>query len=876
MSVRALRAHLLVGALAVALWSAGALEGIERVLMDARFGLLRDSTAAGVTLVAIDSRSLAALEVWPWSRQLHATVLENLEQAGAARVGFDIDFGSRSDPDDDAELARALERARPPAVLPVFVRAERGRLTGAGPLPSLAGRAVLGAIHVVPERDGSVRRYGGGARVAGAPSFARAVLGLPATEERYWLDASIASESITTISYVDVLTGAFDRDAVAGRPVIVGATAPELGDRVPIPLRESLAGPLVQALAVECERRGRRLTRSALPEVALTVLFAVGFCTLTLERAGWRRALIATALFAAAAFTFALAWQWRLPRVVDLAPAGFVVACGLIVSLSRGLDREALAAWLAAGRARRAESLSRRLIASSLDAIVVAAPDGTIESLNPAARTLLGDVAGRDVGEVLPAVRAGTGDRTARRADGTTFVAEAVESPVDQDDRRLLIVRDVSERRALERALEHQAGHDPLTGLANRRRLFACLEAELARDGVAFVLVDLDRFKEVNDALGHGVGDAVLQRVAAALDARTLPGECLGRLGGDEFGIVIPGAGEAEALARAEALRAAVSVPFAVDGHDVRLDASAGIAAGDGALAAESLVGRADVAMYVAKRAGTGIAAYRPQMESDTARERAIAGALVPAIAREELFLLFQPKVDARSGRIVGAEALVRWRHSELGPIPPGEFVPLAERRGGIRELTRFVLEASLRALAALRAAGFEGSVSANLSARNLREGDLVPFVEDLLDRYAVPPGALVLEVTESAVMDDPAEATRVLESLAALGVEIAVDDFGTGYSSLAYLGRLPAHEVKIDRAFVLDVVRDPRAERLVRGIVDMAHGLGLRVVAEGVENEATWNRLLAMGCDVGQGYLFGRPSELDALIEEIATTRMT
>jgi diguanylate cyclase (GGDEF)-like protein len=428
---------------------------------------------------------------------------------------------------------------------------------------------------------------------------------------------------------------------------------------------------------------------------------------------------------------------------------------------------------------------------------------------------------------------------------------------------------------------EHQALHDALTGLPNRT-LFRDRVDQAVRGALrtgtraAVLLIDLDRFKEINDTLGHHTGDALLKQVGPRLQGALRESDTMARLGGDEFAILLPGIpGALGAATVAEKLTEALHEPFLLEGITVPADASIGIALyPDHGRDADTLMQRADVAMYNAKGNHRAYAVYAPEQDDYSPDRLALVGELREAIAGGALVLHYQPKFDLRAGTLTGAEALVRWEHPTRGPIPPGDFIPLAEHTGLIRPLTLWVLDAALRQCRAWRDEGFEVAVAVNVSAHDLTSGELPGDVGRLLGRWGVPARALRIEITESAMMADPLRARDVLETLRDMGVALAVDDFGTGHSSLAYLKRLPVDELKIDRSFVINMASDENDAVIVRSTVALAHNLGLRVVAEGVETAGAAHTLRQLGCDLAQGYFYSRPlppAGLTALLAEHA-----
>ena len=420
---------------------------------------------------------------------------------------------------------------------------------------------------------------------------------------------------------------------------------------------------------------------------------------------------------------------------------------------------------------------------------------------------------------------------------------------------------------ALER--ERQAMTDALTGLPNRKRLAERTAEALEEDGPgpALLLFDLDRFKEVNDTLGHHVGDRLLVLVGCRLTEAVRPEDTVARLGGDEFAVLLPGTAPDEAEATARRLLAELSAPIVLEGLLVDVRASVGLAVApvDGN-DLDELMQHADVAMYLAKEQGGGVEQYDVQRDRNSTERLVMVGELRRALASDELEVHYQPKADLRTGRVDGVEALVRWRHPERGLVPPDEFVPLAESCGLVELLTARVLDASVEQVAAWHAQGLALSVAVNVSVRDLAGGALVDRVTAALLRHGVAPHLLQLEVTEGSLFTDSPAAAATLRELDALGVALSLDDFGTGYSSLGHLRRLPVQELKIDRSFVQRMGDDPRDRAIVRSVVDLAEGLGMRVVAEGVEDEATWQALREVGCDVAQGWYVCRPQPADVL----------
>lgn len=419
------------------------------------------------------------------------------------------------------------------------------------------------------------------------------------------------------------------------------------------------------------------------------------------------------------------------------------------------------------------------------------------------------------------------------------------------------------------------ARHDPLTGLPNRTQFarqaaLAIEDADPARQ-VALALIDLDRFKEVNDTLGHANGDQLLVELAGRLSVHVREGDLVARLGGDEFGVILSGVhGPGEAIEILTRLRAVLADPLSLGALPLVIEASVGfaMAPADGA-DADALLARADLAMYVAKREHRGVVHYRKEHERYDAANLTLVAELGQAIARDELRLHFQPKADLRHGTVTAVEALVRWEHPVRGLLYPDAFLPAAEQTELVEPLTRWVLAHAVQALDELDPGGVL-AVAVNISARSLVRSDFAADILTILEASGVDRRRIILEITETALLADPDRAARTLTTLARQGVRISVDDFGAGQTSLGYLARLPISELKIDKAFVLAMTTDPRNAAIVRSVIELGHSLGFTVTAEGVETADALAELTAADCDLVQGYFLARPMQLERLREAL------
>jgi diguanylate cyclase (GGDEF)-like protein/PAS domain S-box-containing protein len=544
-------------------------------------------------------------------------------------------------------------------------------------------------------------------------------------------------------------------------------------------------------------------------------------------------------------------------------------------------------------RAEVALQESEKRMRSVLDNVSdgLATLDGTslIESANPAVVKLFGYLEEELIGQPVDTLIAtthrsgfvnylqrrlkldlpssGAHETMGKRKNGSLFPLEFVVSSMHVGPRHLFIatMRDISERKAHTDALEYQALHDALTGLPNRslfgdRLRQALLAARRNQRMFGVLLLDLDRFKDINDALGHDRGDSLLQEVTARLRSVLRATDTIARLGGDEFAVLTTDAKHPDdVVSTARKILAALEGPFALGDQMVETGASIGIALypvhGDDP---GTLLRRADVAMYVAKRSGGGCSLYAPEQEAQSLRRSGLAGELRRSIPQGEMTLHYQPQVLLGSGAVYSVEALVRWNHPREGLMPPDRFIPMTEETGVIHPLTAWALDSALNQLCKWLAAGIDVSVALNVSPRIIEDHSLEEMVAQALDATKVDPRRLTLEITEGVAM--AAAAAKALHTLNEMGVRLSLDDFGTGYSSLLYLMRLPVHEIKIDRSFVAGLGTDSDSGAIVRSAVGLGHNLGLRVVAEGLQDRLAEAVLIEAGCDAAQGFLFGRP----------------
>ena len=730
---------------------------------------------------------------------------------------------------------------------------------------------------------------GGGALIAGRLVGSSLALVLQRRQTLYKLSFNLSLFYLETAASLVVY-----RLALAGRsPVsIAGLSAGLLALAVSV-----VIGGAMVSVAITINQPGRSMGAVVQSMRAGTVISLVSACLAVGSLAvAWREplALVGVAVIAAAVYGALRFYGSLNQRFEDLeAVYAFTSAVdqsvetdelveAILVHTRDLFDAELVEVVMSRGvgstttSLRRGEESSRR---PAPPAIVGAVGEylgsGHAVDLREAPAAIVAHYRSRDVTDGMVAlVGGGSGTATmivvADRRSGGGFTA---------DERRILEVLARQAGVSLERGRlvdrlrrevgqkEHQALHDALTDLPNRLQ-FSLVVGEALRKAadrghrVAVLLVDLDRFKEINDTLGHQRGDAILRELSARMSDVLGGDEQLARLGGDEFGILLREvSGVSEAIEWARRINEVLHRPFLDEGLAIQISGSIGIAiAPEHGTDDTTLLRRADVAMYEAKQSGSTFEVYDPQRDRYSTRRLAMAAELRDAIEGGTLGVHYQPKARLSDGAVIGVEALSRWHHPRHGAVAPDEFIELAERTGLIVPLTEHVLRTAFRDLTRLRSDGHALSMAVNIAASSLNDEEFPDLIARLIGEYDVDPQAVTLEVTETTMMNDSARARLVLGELDELGVSLAIDDFGTGYSSLSYLSSLPVDEVKIDRSFVMDMAVDERLAKIVGSTTALVHSLGLKVVAEGVENRAAWELLAEAGCDIAQGFYLARP----------------
>jgi len=530
---------------------------------------------------------------------------------------------------------------------------------------------------------------------------------------------------------------------------------------------------------------------------------------------------------------------------------------------------------------KKSEALTGIIRNTSIDAMITYNESFEILTVNPATKQMFGyeevDLIGKKIMQIVPAASLALelghelGRRfevTGVRSDSSIFPVEVQlgSATIDNHNIYACTIRDISELKNQMNALAHQALHDSLTSLPNRSLLYDRLEQGIIagknnQSIFSLILIDLDHFKVINDTLGHHFGDLLLQQVGDRLTEIVKVTDTVARLGGDEFALYLPNATQEQTIEIANQILITMEQPFILDDHVLSISLSQGIVNypdhGDNV---QTLMKKADISMYTAKRKDSGYCIFSSELDTHTIEELNLVGDLKDAIENGRLELYYQPQVDMKTKKVTGVEVLLRWIHPTYGYIPPDRFIPIAEQNGLMKKLTIMVLERAVQQSKRWLEKGLELQISVNLSASNLQDMQLSEDVQILLEKYNMNPKTLTLEITESFIMSNPARARGILQSLSSMGINLSIDDFGTGYSSLAYLKKLPVNEIKVDKSFVIDMLENMSDEIIVRTVINLAHNLGLQVVAEGIESKEVWDKLQAINCNTAQGYYLSKP----------------
>jgi len=882
------RPHVFALCAVVAVILSGLLPSLQGFLTDFRFRWSERPASGDIVLVAIDPKSLDQMGVWPWPRSVHAQLVRRLLTVDPGSIAFDIDFSARSDPQSDKEFAEALEAADGAVALAAFQQTSHGASDPHLnlPMPEFSSNAWLAAVNVRADAGGLVRRYSTDDRLGKnqVPSIAELLSGREFLKsDTFLIDFGIRPQSIPVVSYVDVLNAKPEAlQQVAHKRIIVGGTALELGDRFTIPVHGIIAGPLLQAIAAESLLQGRDLHLSS-PAVGIAgvVLLILMMHLIWTRTSAMSRVLL---LVGVAVFVEALAVivQAKYPLVIDTTYIHVAVAAYLVAVALDEIDFQALLR-------RIAESRFQRFAGSIGDGLVCADAKRRINVWNAGVTRIFGADADAMIGKPIDAIWGGdsgfsvasldqnalrqTGGETreivGRHKDGELFPIEVCFSGWDAPEGFQLgaVIRDISERKREEARIRYLAEHDTLTGLINRDTLYrhACEEAApgAVQGRLALLIIGITNFHQINDIFGLGSGDEALFEIACRLKSTLVGDGLLARLHGDEFAVLVAGD---EAAATAMKLCAEIAEAFdgkaiEIGGRQFHFGVSTGVAVYPRDCASiEELFGCAHLALGRAKSVKHPFAFFDRSIKEAIQDRMTLEAELARALDCGEFELFYQPQIEIAEQRLIGAEALIRWRHPERGLVSPALFMPVVNASGISDDVAAWVMRTACRQAAAWAQRGHAIRVGVNLSPSMIHSRTLAPLVRRVLAETALPANLLELEFTEDILLNDKESALEIFQEVKKLGVRVVFDDFGTGYASLSYLRDFPLDGLKIDRSFVGDLQANSVNAAIVDSTITMAKHLGLSVIAEGIEEPGVAALLTEMGCHEGQGYLFGKP----------------
>lgn len=868
---------------------------INNNFLDWRMSATTLPASGNVVFVAIDARSLRGIGTWPWSRSVHADILEQLVDAGAADILFDINFAFPSDPIGDAAFADALERAGGSTLLATFAQTDRVGLDSKVvfnlPYQPFQNASWPATVNVVGESDGLIRRYLTGAKIGSefVPSAAT-LLAAGKIEEngQFEINYGISPMSIPTLSAIDVATGDFDAESIRGRSIIVGAAAIELGDHFAVPLHQVIPGALVHATATETLLLDAGILRARPEPTAIAVIVAVLTLSYLYRRRPWRLigaiSLVSVGIEIIALIIFQNSYIYVPTASIHPALVGFC-----LTSLAASLDVSALILRHKNLQIKNTEALLTHLFDQSSDGIVILDETGRVVMNSASAVDMFGiDIEGSiDLPDViLERARAAANDaeycslgaptvdthfcnnNNSRSIEYITVPSvfhELGSNEANPTTHRITAVsaRDVTELKEREREIAYLSTHDERTGALRRQTFLEFLSLQLKQEEYPTMVLalNLHRLKSINMAFGRDIGDAVLKEVVSRLQGMDVGIPAIARLDGDTFAFFLNDIASAEvAEALADRVLALISEPYTFGEGNVQIGAQIGYYltdVGDELSAADAL-GRTEDALDAARSfERPNIRLYDPTAALKRMRFRAVERAMPGAIERSELHVVYQPQHSLKNGAMTGVEALVRWDSPTLGQVSPDEFISIAETSGFIIELGRFVLLEAARDAMELPE---NITMAVNVSSIQLERGDFRATVSDVLSLTGLAPARLCLELTESVMLSQDDVTIGMMQDIAKTGVTWAMDDFGTGFSSMAYLSRLPLSKIKLDQSFTMALSCDPTSTTILRSVALLCEGLGLGLLCEGVETPEQVEILKDEGSAEGQGYYFGKP----------------
>ena len=866
-----------------------------------------------IVLLGIDKETIDHVAQWPWPRRVYAEVIDQLLLAGASEIALDIDFSNPSSVEEDTLFSQALERAGGSVILAAFrqpksVDSEPGETASNTPIPQLLKHAWPASVNVIADQNGFVRSFPYGQNIAGefVPSLPALISGHSGSAfETITIDYSIDPDTIPVFSLKSLLEGKIPSGSLAGKKVVVGATALELRDSFAVPVHGILAGSIVQVLSAETLMQGRSLVATS--DLTNT---ALGFCVLLISVLLSLRHRLTASLFIIVGVTLAVEAvaflvQHKAAIVMGTVPLHFSMLSLFATTTALELDARRIKQLRSKVVIENYQNVLNRVFDDNFDAILLANEDGRIQFANQQVGAIFDTQGKRDLNgcllaDVIPSeinsdamlvvqqLKLGTfkgstphtwsnRERSHNRLDVEYLVTPSkllTNSPSGKNGAEdefavCITARDITQLRINTEKLEHLAVRDPMTGALRRSALISEVQTQLSSGSVssgspaiAILAFNIHHFAVINGTFGRPIGDAVLMEIARRAQQFAGRKGLVARIDGNTFAVLLTECPDQDhALLTFEALLEQVRQPISIDSNHVQVRLNAGLAGTWMKLdSANQLLAAAETALDSSKQTNSGQLVYfNPSLAGDASRALQIERHLWGAAERGELSIQFQPQVDLKTRRIIGAEALIRWDNQALGKVSPAEFIPIAERSGAVQQIGKFVLwQACLTAVTWPE----NITLAVNVSPIQFDLSNVDEIVGQVLDDSGLSADRLYLELTETSLLTNRSSALKQIDALRARGVRIALDDFGTGHSSFEYLANLPIDKIKVDQSFIRNITSEPKARPIIYSMLMLSDGLGLKSVCEGIETEEQAAILESAGCNEGQGYLFSKPVE--------------
>ncbi|WP_319532451.1 EAL domain-containing protein [uncultured Cohaesibacter sp.] len=879
---------------------------LNHTLAEKRMSLDKKPSTGRIALLEIDNKSLTAIGTWPWKRSIYADIVEKAFSAGAEELAFDIDFSASSSPKEDQAFQKALENAEGPVTLALFQQhnisdTSKATIQTNRPIAALEESAWLATVNVLADPDGVIRNFPLAQEVDGVSYLSlTSVLGgvQTITPGTFIVDYGLDPDTIPTYSVIDLLEGRLPADALQSRKVLIGAGAAELRDTLAVPVVGMISGPKMQILAAENLLMGRALTMAPTLWTMLLsgCVFAILLVLVMSKKASSYLKFAGLIGLSLGVELVALIIYFKQPLILQTGMVQAQIVGSAVMLTLFEIRFKDLLLTLTLRRNQSISAFLQTIIKDSFSGIIIITEEGLILEISEQAKTILkrlgyvvdeGEMIDRTLpGEMIDVlfdmVVSSLEDASEQmlrtleiQSGGDCCYLEYSITPSvvttnqqeDAHDRRVITMmfHDITDAHKEQMRLEYLADHDPATDLLNRssfcnlvtERLQDAYENGATNQSALIFACQGSRMQKVAQSLGSDYLDQLIRDIAARLSK--LKGfDIVGSAEQSVFLLFAYGATDDKAPELIATIRQCVEAPYSVRGHDIMIGCQVGVVdLQQGGTDAHDLVRAATVALHRSREDGVDHMIYTSDLAADVMQRRELEREVLGALERDEFQLCYQPQVNLRTGETIGCEALIRWHHADLGLIRPDLFIPIVEENGMIVDLGRWIIETACRDAMSWPK---DVTVAVNVSAVQFVRSDVLQDIRQALKITGLPKERLHIEITESLFIADPDAIITQLNAIREDGIKIALDDFGTGYSSLSYIHQFPLDKIKIDRAFVKDLPHSLDSLAVINAVTALARGFDMSIVAEGMENEAQAEALRIAGCQIGQGYFFGKP----------------